>query len=372
MTKYCIRAALLASTFGAFALSAPAIAQIADQDAGMPEASEPEGLSQIIITAQRRSEPLQDVPIAVSAFDQAELARRNINEALDVIQYVPNLQGSNNVGLASANSYYLRGVGDTESLATKDPPIGTYVDDVYFARQIANNFALFDVERIEVLRGPQGTLFGRNTTGGAIVTILEKPQEELGGRFEASYGRFDFNEFRASVDLPVSDRVLTKFSAFYNDDNGYAQNVTTGETVNEIRNYGARAAVRLQPTEDTTWDLWGVYLFNGGSNLVNFECNPVDPTDCDGRFVTTGLVKDNDGNSLLTGATVAGPKADFGLGNETETYVASSNLSVPLSDELMLQSITAYVRTEQQYLLDFFDGRRAPSLVIVSIRIPIL
>lgn len=361
MTRYRNRAILMATTFGAFALHTTASAQVAAEQPDAPEAERPVGLTEIIVTAQRRTEPLQDVPIAISAFDQGELERRNINEALDIIQYVPNLQGSNNVGLASANSYFLRGVGDTESLATKDPPIGTYVDDIYFARQIANNFALFDVERIEVLRGPQGTLFGRNTTGGAIVTVLEKPQDMFGGRVEASYGRFNFNEIRASVDLPVSDRILTKFSAFYNDDNGYAQNVTTGETVNEIRNYGARAAIRLLPKDYIVWDIWGVYLFNGGSNLVNFECNPLDPTDCDGRFVSTGLVKDNGGRSLLTGATVAGPKSNLGLGNETETYVASSNLTLTLGDNLSLQSITGFVRTEQSYLLDFFDGRRAPA-----------
>ena len=84
-------------------------------------------------------------------------------------------------GLGTANTYSIRALNNSESIATFDPPVGSYVDDIYVARQNANNFTLFDVDRIEVLRGPQGTLFGRNTTGGAVRVILKKPAEELGG-----------------------------------------------------------------------------------------------------------------------------------------------------------------------------------------------
>ncbi|MDO9487243.1 MAG: Plug domain-containing protein, partial [Sphingomonadaceae bacterium] len=120
------------------------------------------GLEEIVVTAQRRSQNLQEIPIAVSAFSAAELENRGVTETLDLIQYVPNLFGSNNTGLGSANAYYLRGLGSTETVATFDPPVATYIDDIYISRQNANNFGFFDVERIEVLRGPQGTLFGRN------------------------------------------------------------------------------------------------------------------------------------------------------------------------------------------------------------------
>ena len=363
------RTMLLGGT-AAFSIIAaqPAFAQTADTPvddlANAPEAPSTTGLEQIIVTAQRRDQSLLDVPIAISAFTSDELQRRNVNEALDLIQYVPNLAGSNNVGLSSANTYYLRGLGDTESLATKDPSVGTYIDDIYFARQIANNFSFFDVERIEVLRGPQGTLFGRNTTGGAIVTVLARPGDEFGGSAELAYGRFDRVEARATIDAPLSDNIRTKISGFYRDDNGYAQNVTTGETVNDEQGYGGRVAVRAL-FGPVTWDVSGTYMYNAGTNLANFECNPLDPTDCDGRFVTTGLRRDNTGGTQLPNATISGRKADFDLGNETETYFGASKFAIDFDDHV-LEFITGFIRTEQRYNVDFFDGRRAPSFEFVS------
>ncbi|MEM7504021.1 MAG: Plug domain-containing protein, partial [Pseudomonadota bacterium] len=138
-------------------------------------------LEEILVTAERREASVQEVPIAVSAFGEAQIEKLQIDETLDLINLIPNLFGGNNTGLGTANMYYLRAQGNDESIATFDPPVGTYVDDVYITRQNANNFSFFDIERIEVLRGPQGTLFGRNTTGGAINIILAKPQEEFGG-----------------------------------------------------------------------------------------------------------------------------------------------------------------------------------------------
>ena len=126
---------------------APAFAQ---ENNGL-ESSDKEsyGLNVITVTAQRRSESVQSVPIAVSAFDSAELATRGVSNALELAQFVPNLVGINNTGLGSANAYYMRGLGNTESIPTFDPPIGTYVDDIYLSRQNANNLSLFDVERVE-------------------------------------------------------------------------------------------------------------------------------------------------------------------------------------------------------------------------------
>ena len=139
------------------------------------------GLEEVTVTAQRREQSLQDVPIAITAFTAEQLARRNIVDTYDLVRNIPNLTGNNNVGVGTSSSYYIRGIGNGESIATFDVPVGTYVDDVYIARQNQNNFSMFDVERIEVLRGPQGTLFGRNTTGGAINIVMKKPSAEHRG-----------------------------------------------------------------------------------------------------------------------------------------------------------------------------------------------
>ena len=165
------------------------------------------------MTSERREASVQDVPIAVSAFGEELVEQLQIDDTLDLIHVVPNLFGGNNTGLGTANMYYLRAQGNDESIATFDPPVGTYVDDVYITRQNINNVTLFDVERIEVLRGPQGTLYGRNTTGGALSVIMKKPSESLCGGYHRSRCRVNMavlTMVRGSIDLPLSENVLTK------------------------------------------------------------------------------------------------------------------------------------------------------------------
>jgi iron complex outermembrane receptor protein len=322
---------------------------------------EGQGLEEITVTAQRRAESVQDVPIAISAFTAAELEQRNVANALDIVQYIPNLVGHNNTGLGSANSYYIRGLGNTESLATADPPVGTYVDEIYISRQSVNNISLFDVERLEVLRGPQGTLFGRNTTGGAINVVLGRPTAERGGFAEAAIGSWNERSIRAGLNLPLSDRVLAKVSAYWNDNDGYVKNITTGEILNDEQNRGGRLALRTLVSDSVTWDVAVLYTKNFSANLVNFDCNPARPADCGGRFASTGLLRDNAGANQLAPLVLANGKGNLPLGAETRFTLASSNLEFRIGD-VTLNAISGYVKTEQDYLVDFFDGRAAPTI----------
>lgn len=358
-------AVLMMSTMMSAAV--PALGQEGTQGPGQSAAADgPRStLEEIVVTAQRREESVQEVPIAITAFSASELERRNISSALDLVQYVPNFIGHNNTGLATANAYYIRGVGDTESLASKDPPVGTYVDDLFFSRQSANNFAFFDVERVEVLRGPQGTLFGRNTTGGAINVVVRKPAQDFGGFAEVGYGRFDHVSARASVDVPLSPQFLTKLSAYYSDDGGYVKNITTGETLNDESGYGGRLAIQAT-TDVVTWDGALTFMNAAGSNLINFECNPANPTDCDGRFASTGLRKNNNRTTQYPTLTIGQNKGALPLGNDTDTLIAASNFTIPLGDATQLNIISGYIDTRQKYNLDFFDGRAAPGFVFVN------
>jgi iron complex outermembrane receptor protein len=200
----------LAVTVSLIAFAA-ATAQTAGGAAEQPAAVVSDGaIADIVVTAQRRAEKLQDVPIAISVFSGDQLRAQGVSSALDLGQFVPNLIAQNNTGLGSANAYYLRGLGNTETIPTFDPPVGTYVDQIYLSRQNANNLNLFDVQRIEVLRGPQGTLFGKNTTGGAISVILREPGKVFGGYAELGYGSFQKKLARASVDVPLNDKLQIK------------------------------------------------------------------------------------------------------------------------------------------------------------------
>jgi iron complex outermembrane recepter protein len=346
------RTALFSAVSLVAMLTSPAYAQTADDD---------QGLEDIVVTAQRRAESAQDVPIAITAFNAETLQSRGINTALDVTQFVPNLVGLNNTGLGTANAYYLRGVGNTESIATFDPPIGTYIDDIYISRQNANNFSFFDVERVEVLRGPQGTLFGRNTTGGAIAVVMKDPGDTIGGYVEAGYGSYQRKLARGSIDLPLSPSFAVKLSAYWQDDRGYAKNTTTGERTNENDGWGVRLGIKGELSDSITWRASYLHTFADSANVANFDCDPANPANCDGRFVTTGLRSVNDFGGRFTGR-----KDDFGLGNTARMDMITSNLEIGLSGDMKLNLITGYLDMAQKFALDFADGRALPSLTVPS------
>lgn len=307
----------------------------------------------ITVTAERREASAQDVPVALTAFSEADLAALQIDEPLDLIEYVPNMIGSNNTGLGAANAYYIRGLGNTETIATFDPPVGTYVDEVYVARQNANNVAFFDVERIEVLRGPQGTLFGRNTTGGAVALYMRRPAEEFGGFAEVGYGSYERVMARGSVDLPVSERLLTKVSAFAVDEEGFVDNLTTGETLNGQEAYGGRFDLAWLAADTVRWDLAVESTSDSGMNLLNYVegAGPLAESPESGdRVARTGL-STRDGSGPILSRILAGE----GLGNDNDTVSVTSNIQVEALNGAF-NVITGYRRLDQVYILDFFDG----------------
>jgi iron complex outermembrane receptor protein len=356
------------SSWGWACALAAAAASAQDSSVG---AAQSEGglLEEITVTAQRRAEAVQDVPIAVSAFSEEQLERLALTETLDLVRVVPNMLGHNNTGLGTANVYSIRGLLNTESIATFDPPVGTYVDDVFVARQNANNFGLFDVERIEVLRGPQGTLFGRNTTGGAINVILRKPAPEPGGYVEGGFGQFGLVTARGSVDLPITERALSKLSGYLVQDDGWVSNPTTGENdLNAEDNWGVRAALRVLASDTLTWDLAADYIRDDHMNLLNFAFdgpqrsgdlpltrNAIIAANCRGtiarsRFACTGLSQ----NRANLAGFLANDKQLIPLGNEVRSVSATSHVEWTLGFGT-LSFITGWRDLEQEFALDFFN-----------------
>ena len=306
-------------------------------------------LETVTVTAQRREQELQKVPLPVSTFTAADLETRGITSTRALADFTPNMVGQNNTGLGTANVYYIRGLGNTESISTFDPPVGTYVNDVYVARQNANNFGLFDVERIEVLRGPQGTLFGRNTTGGAINVILKKPSDKLSGYFELGTGSFGQASSRGSVDVPIVKDLNTKFTYFYNNDDGYVNNITTGQKLNAAFSTGARAAARWRIGSGITWDLAVDQIKDEGTNIFNALVGGQ-------RIAKTGLRTDYAGYFNAAGAPlVTGEKNNYGLGNRTTNSSITSNLALTVGD-VAIDFITGYRDLTQKFAIDFLQN----------------
>lgn len=354
--------ALVATTaLSAGLVSAPVFAQTDATETASAERAN--GVVDIVVTAQRRTESLQDVPIAVSAFSADQLRNQGVSNTLELGRFVPNLVSMNNTGVGTANAFYLRGLGNTETIPTFDPPVGTYVDDIYLSRQNANNINLFDVERVEVLRGPQGTLFGRNTTGGAVSVILREPGDRLGGFAEVGYGRFDKKLARASLDIPLAESLAIKLSGYWQDDDGYVKNITTGDRINDDDGWGVRLGIRGELSTSVRWNGSYAHIVANGENILNFQCNPGNRNDCKGRFATTGIPSGkHSADSPFASLAISGRKKNFLLGNYTTTNLVTSNLEFDLGDKMTLNLITGFVSQDQQYALDFYDGRSGPSL----------
>ena len=351
--SHCALAAIAVALAGGTAQAQVAADPVDQQAADAPEDS---NLGDIVVTAQRRPERVQEIPLAVTAFNEATIRNLNLNDAISVSKYVPSMISQHNAGLATANSYFLRGLGNTQSAATFDPPVGTYVDDIYVARQNANNYAFFDTERVEVLRGPQGTLFGRNTTGGAVSIIMRKPADTMGAKFEGTYGSYGRVTSKVSVDIPVSQQFLTKWSAFYVKDDGYLKNITTGEKLNGERSYGFRGDLRILPTSELTVDLSGEYTRNTGTYFgVRTLATP------SSKFRTTTTPVFYEAATNMRKASCKGDPVDIllttgnGLCLNSENYAGSANISWE-REAGTLQGIFGWRKQDQGYINNYSSG----------------
>lgn len=311
--------------------------------------------AEIVVTARRRSESLQDVPIAISAYDAEALSNLQA-DTLSGIQYAtPNLYLDQ--GDAGNAVIYIRGVGQNDSLAFADPGVGVYIDDVFIARSQAAFLEVFDVDRIEVLRGPQGTLYGRNTIGGAIKFVSTRPTNDLSGYMEAGVGNFGFVTGRGRISGPIAGDVLRGKIAFaYTNREGYAENSVTGQDDGDVETLGARASLLFQPTDRIEFLLSG----DMRKDRPDTSRSPVRETAITG-FDGTGNVTfpaSNDPYRVDVNAN--------GLSDQTG-YGISLTSRFDVSDHLSIESITAYRSFDFDLNLDT-DGSPLPILDILLLQ----
>jgi iron complex outermembrane receptor protein len=182
------------------------------------------GLEEVVVTAQKREQNVQDVPIAISAYTGEMLQERGLNDIHAISNLTPNVNldsGAPFSGDSSVLSASIRGIGQDDFAFNLDPGVGVYLDGVYLARTIGANQNLLDVDRIEILKGPQGTLFGRNTIGGAISIITHIPGPERRIIATASTGSFDRRDLAFTADMPLSESFLTSISVSSQVRDGY-------------------------------------------------------------------------------------------------------------------------------------------------------
>ncbi|MGL4541202.1 MAG: TonB-dependent receptor, partial [Polymorphobacter sp.] len=199
---------------------------------------------------------------------------------------------------------------------------------------------------------------GRGTSGGAIGVVMAPPAQDFGGYGEFRFGSFNHYVVRASLDLPLGAAAGLKLSGFWQDDNGYVGNGTTAEELNDRDGLGIRGALRADLADSLSWNVAVSYVENNSETLLNFACDPADPEVCDGRFATTGLAKTTNSYAPLA---ISGPKSRYGLGNESQTALLTSNFEWS-DDALKINVITGFMQLNQQYALDFADGRALPDV----------
>jgi len=220
-----LKSVLMAGVAGLLVVPIAAAAQAQDTTDGATSGT----LGDIVVTARRSAETLQDVPVAVSALGSDFIERQNIASAADVPQFTPSLTVAVQPSSLSAATIYIRGVGNNEPSAVSEQGVGVYLDGIYLARAGGAVFDLVDLERVEVLRGPQGTLFGRNTIGGAMQLITRKPADTMGVTAKAGFARFNEWYVRARLDTGyiIGDVIKASIAAQHRQSNGFVDNTLT-------------------------------------------------------------------------------------------------------------------------------------------------
>jgi iron complex outermembrane recepter protein len=255
-----------------FVMSAPAVAQ--EVTAGTAN----EQLTDIIVTAQRRAQNLQDAPLSVTALSAEALGERSVVTIRDVALNVPNTNATPGfLGNPGDATFYIRGIGQEDPSATRDAGVGIYLDGVYLGRSQGAALDTLDVERIEVLRGPQGTLYGRNTIGGAVNVITLAPDQQFRLRAFVGAGSRSRLEGKAYLNLPIlKDRVAMSIALSGRTQDGWGRSTTTGQRLGDVRSVSGRTKLGWTPTDNLSVTLVGDFIdFNGtGAPNILRSFNP--------------------------------------------------------------------------------------------------
>lgn len=328
--------ALLTTT--ALLAAAPAMAQQLQTDSG-----DSGGLAEIVVTAQKRTESLQDTPISIAVLGVEELETRGITGLVDLRANVPNLQLTPHPNSASTTQISMRGVGISDDQITQDGSVAVYMDGVYVARSQGQALEVAELERVEVLRGPQGTLYGRNATGGAINFITRKPDlDTFGFKSQVTLGNYDNRRFKAALNIPVGETFAARLSYANIQQNGFISNPGTG-----VKRWGDKDRQAMRA--DMLWAPSDAVSFRYSYDRSDIEDTPT--------YVAA---------SPLYPLTIPRPSAGSPfvrdlLRNDVTSEGHSLTGEWIISDSLTLRSITAYRELDNFQNQDYLSGLTGPN-----------
>jgi iron complex outermembrane receptor protein len=338
------RASILAL---ALASASPTFAQSGDP-AGADDAGNK--LGDIVVTAQKRAENVQDVPVAVTAMGGENLLNRQVSDLLSLSQNMPNVNFGQNLGQARIA---IRGLGLNVVNPGVEGRVAFHLDGIYISRPGAILGTFFDVDRIEVLRGPQGTLYGRNAVGGSVNLVTRNPTTEYSGFAEATVGNYDRVTLEAGVGGPISDTISFRIAGQTNDRGGYGKNVVTGDDIDDLKTRAVRGKIDIHPSDAFNLLLSADYARQDDHSGAYHYAGQIIPGTVTSGVALGGNLPNNPARNLATEAPV---------GFETELYGFGATANLELSDDLTLTSVTGYRRSSVrlQSDIDLTDGRFAP------------
>ncbi|MGQ9427355.1 TonB-dependent receptor [Gilvimarinus sp. F26214L] len=334
-------------------------------------------LEEIVVTARKVEENLQETPVAVSAFTGEALARRQINSTDDLDAITPNLQFTSYSplsGSSSAAQVFIRGIGQSDSSGGVDPGVGLYIDDVYMGRSVGGVMDFRDIANVQVLRGPQGTLFGRNTIGGAVLLSTRAPGNEFGGSVRVGMGDDNLREFFGALDLPVNESVAARMSLGARKRDGYVERIHDGLDLGNEDSYTFNGSVHMDLSETLSLIVRGDYseedengspfVFAAINENAAFPAYQSVNAGCPGATfpppaVPTGIVDSRCANDATWNLGKYKNGGTTQAESTLENWGLSATLEWELSDALTFKSITA------QRELDWLGARDADNTPFV-------
>jgi iron complex outermembrane recepter protein len=365
----------------------PAIAQSAST--GDQAAAPAGGLEEIVVTARKRSEDIQKTPVSITALSADQIAQENIRDISNLRGLVPNLEitPESNYGRA-ANSLTIRGIGQTSLVANVDPGVGFYMNDLYIARPEGQLLGFYDLASVQVLKGPQGTLFGKNTIGGAILLDTQLPKDTFGGYAIFRYGEYNRIESEGALNIPINDKISTRISFATSDVDGYIRDKLDDGTKDDQHEKSVRLQIRLKPIDDLTIDLLAEYNHHkdDGSAAVVTGCSDTQyasnnyngsyahdnnlPTFChqypvlDQQYTVYGTPHAADPTGCLPGGYRAGNCIAY-FGNEAaftkvEADTVNLRMNYQIDENLNVKSVTGFRRSFLNDLGGEYDDGGTP------------
>ena len=314
--------------------------------AGSAIAQETTVFEPVVVTAQKREQSIYDVPVAISAFSADTIEKQGISDLTDIGKFVPNMNVTEfGAGHTSSANPFIRGIGLQDHLITTDPGVGVYVDGIYLGRQIGQNWSLANIERVEVLRGPQGTLYGRNSIGGAINIITRQPGDEDGGRVSltaGSRGRLNADFY---TNFKFSDQFAMSLTGAFMSRDGLGQFEmleNPRKEVGELEDISARVALKWSPTDRLSFLLTadgnegdnGLRPYDTLVDEFGAECRATaaDPSTCaNGSFYDSGLRNDDQASNPY----------DNNTGQDSQTSVTNEANGVSLTVDFAVSDTMA-------------------------------